>query len=236
MEYFDDKQRKLIKSWHNLSENSEDHYMAFISEWIAFNAICYNLYFEKSIMERANIDRKKSKLSQIEKKLGQSINMSAEEAVIESKNNSWNLDIHFPDRLFLSISKIFTEDRIYDLFAIEYSKWYSESISENETYFQDIKESLKKNDENIERYYVINMARFKDFSFSKDIDSQANSNIIKLCESNDLLTIKNVLYQIRCNIFHGEKIPGDINDDRIVKSALPMLRFLVNKLIENNKI
>jgi hypothetical protein len=162
--------------------------------------------------------------------------MSAEEAVIESKNNSWNLDIHFPDRLFLSISKIFTEDRIYDLFAIEYSKWYSESISENETYFQDIKESLKKNDENIERYYVINMARFKDFSFSKDIDSQANSNIIKLCESNDLQTIKNVLYQIRCNIFHGEKIPGDINDDRIVKSALPMLRFLVNKLIENYKI
>ena len=236
MEYFDDKQRKLIKSWHNLSENSEDYYMAFISEWIAFNAICYNLYFEKSIMERANIDRKKSKLSQIEKKLGQSINMSAEEAVIESKNNSWNLDIHFPDRLFLSISKIFTEDRIYDLFAIEYSKWYSESISENETYFQDIKESLKKNEENIERYYVINMARFKDFSFSKDIDSQANSNIIKLCESNDLQTIKNVLYQIRCNIFHGEKIPGDINDDRIVKSALPMLRFLVNKLIENNKI
>ena len=236
MEYFDDKQRKLIKSWRNLSENSEDYYMAFISEWIAFNAICYNLYFEKSIMERANIDRKKSKLSQIEKKLGQSINMSAEEAVIESKNNSWNLDIHFPDRLFLSISKIFTEDRIYDLFATEYSKWYSESIKENETYFQDIKESLKKNEENIERYYVINMARFKDFSFSKDIDSQANSNIIKLCESNDLQTIKNVLYQIRCNIFHGEKIPGDINDDRIVKSALPMLRFLVNKLIENNKI
>lgn len=236
MEYFDDKQRKLIKSWHNLSEKSEDYYMAFMSEWIAFNAICYNLYYEKSVMERASIDRNKSKLSRIEKKLGQSINISAQEAVIESKNNSWNLDIHFPDRLFLSISKIFTEDRIYELFVAEYSKWYSESISEYEKYFLDLKESLKKTEGNHERYYVINMARCKDFSFSKDLDEQAKSNIIKLCESNNLRTIKNVLYQIRCNIFHGEKTPGDINDDRIVKSALPMLRFIVKKLIDTCEI
>jgi hypothetical protein len=41
MEYFDDKQKKLINSWHTLAVKSEDAYMAFMAEWIAFNAICY---------------------------------------------------------------------------------------------------------------------------------------------------------------------------------------------------
>ncbi len=44
------------------------------------------------------------------------------------------------------------------------------------------------------------------------------------------------MYQIRCNIFHGEKTPGDLNDDRIVKSSLPLLRYLVNKLVDDYKI
>jgi hypothetical protein len=63
---FDDKQEKKINSWHNLSDKSDDAYMAFMAEWIAFNAICYNLYHEKAVMERANIDRAKSKLNKIQ--------------------------------------------------------------------------------------------------------------------------------------------------------------------------
>jgi len=66
MIYFDDKQIKLINSWHNLAANSEEPYMAFMAEWIALNAICYNLYYEKAIIERANIDRGKSKLNKIQ--------------------------------------------------------------------------------------------------------------------------------------------------------------------------
>jgi hypothetical protein len=53
--YFDDKQIKLITSWHKLSIESIDPYMAFMAEWISFNAICYNLYYENAIIERANI-------------------------------------------------------------------------------------------------------------------------------------------------------------------------------------
>ena len=64
----------------------------------------------------------------------------------------------------------------------------------------------------------------------------ARSNVIVLCEKNDLTTLKNVLYQIRCNIFHGEKTPGDINDDRIVKSAFPILKYLVENLIDMYEI
>ena len=73
---------------------------------------------------------------------------------------------------------------------------------------------------------------YNDYYSSMDIDQLDQRNIIKLCETNELLTIKNVLYQIRCNIFHGEKTPGDINDDRIVRSALPLLRLIVNYLME----
>ena len=55
-------------------------------------------------------------------------------------------------------------------------------------------------------------------------------------KDNSLNIIKKVIYQIRCNIFHGEKVPGDINDDRIAVGALPMLKLLVEKLIEDYKI
>ena len=70
MIYFDEKQKKLINSWHNLSVQSEDPYVAFMAEWIAFNAICYHLYYDKAIIARANIDRDKSRklLNNINKK------------------------------------------------------------------------------------------------------------------------------------------------------------------------
>ena len=69
-----------------------------------------------------------------------------------------------------------------------------------------------------------------------DINKLSNQNILVLCEDNNLDTIKNVLYQIRCNIFHGEKIPGDRNDDRIVKSANPVLKYILNYLINEQEI
>lgn len=236
MAYFDDKQKKLILSWHKLSEKSEDNYMAFIAEWIAFNAICYNLYHETAVIQRANIDRAKSKLIKIQERLQESTNITAEGTILESKNERWNIDIKFPDRLFLSISKRYTEDRIFDVFVEKYSEWYNQNIFLTENIFNGLKLALNKRIEKVDRNFVINMARLKDYSFKKDIDEMAKQRIIILSEMNDLTTIKDVLYQIRCNIFHGEKTPGDLNDDKIVKSALPILRILVNKLIEDYRI
>lgn len=236
MVYFDDKQKKLILSWHNLSESSDDYYLAFIAEWIAFNAICYNLYHETAVMERANIDRAKSKLNKIQKRLQESTNITAERTMLESKNERWNIDIMLPDRLFLSISRRYTEDRIFDMFVEKYSEWYSQNLLVTENLFNELKSALTKTINQVNRNFVINMARIKDYSTEKDVEEMANQRIIILCEKNDLTYIKNVLYQIRCNIFHGEKTPGDINDDRIVKRALPILKILVNKLIKDNKI
>ena len=233
MNYFDHKQKKIINSWHKHSEASEDFYMAFISEWIAFNAICYNLYYEKAIMERANIDRSKSRLNEIQERLNKYSNLSADDTILEFKNDKWNIDIHFPDRLFLTITKRFTEDKIFDLYAQSYSHWYNECIESNGVLFNKLKKSLVKHINGVPRYFVINMARIREYRNSNEIDELAEKNIIILCESNDLPTLKNVLYQIRCNIFHGEKTPGDLNDDRIVKSALPLLRLLVKKLMDN---
>ena len=107
--------------------------------------------------------------------------------------------------------------------------WYSENQS-------DLFEGLKKQLTKGSRHYVINMTKQNLYGEYNNVNEMANRKIIILCEDNNLETIKNVLYQIRCNIFHGEKTPGDINDDRIVKSALPLLRYIVDHLIHTHKI
>ena len=79
---FDDKQKKLIRSWHDLAKRSENTYMAFMSEWIAFNAICYHFYYEKAVIDRANIDRSKSKLERIRQRLSDSSEVVAKNAIL----------------------------------------------------------------------------------------------------------------------------------------------------------
>lgn len=229
MTYFDDKQKKLINSWRNLSLESKDAYMAFMAEWIAFNAICYHLYFKKAIIERANIDRSKSKLNEIHELLNHRGEVVAENAKISVKSERWNIDLSLPDRLFISVSNNYTEDIIFNEFVKDNEKWYSDKPSNS---FEELKKSLSKDN----RHYVINMAKSNNYSENHDINEMANKNTIILCEKNNLRIIKNVLYQIRCNIFHGEKTPGDVNDDRIVKSALPVLKYIVDYLVEAHKI
>ena len=229
MVYFDEKQIGLINSWHNLSAKSEDPYMAFMAEWIAFNAICYNLYYEKAIIERANIDRSKSKLSKLNQRFTPSIDIEVQNAKVTGTAEKWSVDLSLPERLYISVSTNYTEDIIFNEFVKDNQNWYANNVTE---LFNEIKLALKKND----RYFVINMAKSQNYNFKNDIDELANKNIIILCEENNLKTIKNVLYQIRCNIFHGEKTPGDINDDKIVRSALPLLKLIVTYLIEIHKI
>jgi hypothetical protein len=229
MIYFDDKQIKLINSWHNLAANSEEPYMAFMAEWIALNAICYNLYYEKAIIERANIDRGKSKLNKIQEKFNSSNELTVNEVKLVGTSDKWSVDIFFPERLFISISNNYTEDIIFNEFVKANHNWYQDNPSDS---FWGLKTSLTKRDRN----YVVNMAKIKYYDDSFSVNNLASKNIIILCEENNLKTIKNVLYQIRCNIFHGEKTPGDINDDTIVKCAIPLLRYIVEYLVEKHEI
>jgi hypothetical protein len=228
---FDDKQKRLINSWHNLSVQSEDVYMAFMAEWIAFNAICYNLYYNKAIIERANIDRDKSRklLNNINEKFNPNAEVNTQNAKFVGTSEKWSIDILLPERLFISVSHNYTEDIIFNEFVKENQRWYNDEPSD---LFEKLKKSLSKGDD----HFVINMAKSNSYNSENDIKEMATKNIIILCEDNNLKTIKNVLYQIRCNIFHGEKIPGDINDDRIVKNAFPLLKHIVQNLIERHEI
>jgi len=228
IKYFDYKQIKLIESWHKLSVEAMDPYMSFMAEWISFNAICYNLYHESANIERANIDRKKSKLEKIQERLIPSAEIKIDNAKIEGTKDKWSLDLSLPERLFISVSNNYTENVIFNEFVIKNKDWYKQNPS---SLFSDLKKSLKKGED----HYVINMAKSKYYD-SNNIPEMSNKNIIIFCEENELKTIKNVLYQIRCNIFHGEKTPADLNDDRIVKSALPILRYIVQYLIDKHKI
>ncbi len=229
MKYFDDKQKKLIKAWSDLSSKSDDAYMAFMAEWIAFNAICYNLYFEKATIERANIDRKKSKLEAIRQLGNQTITVLPQEVEVNLTSEKWTIDLSLPQRLFISVSNNYTEDFIFNEFVKDNESWYSNNKFD---LFNQLKKELTKGN----RHYVINMAKANLYDYESDVKMMADRNIIVLCEDNNLKTLKNVLYQIRCNIFHGEKTPGDVNDDRIVKSALPLLRYIVVHLIKTHHI
>jgi hypothetical protein len=229
MKDFDEKQIKIILSWHHLSLQSEDVYMAFMAEWIAFNAICYNLYYEKAISERAQIGNNK-KLKEIREKIHGNKTLVPEKVVIEGNSDKWKIELLLPEKLVISVSKNYTEDIIYNEFVKENKSWYDQHPAVQ--LFNNLKEALRKND----RYYVINMAKSAKYDENGNIADMSKRNIIVLCEQNQLKTIKNVLYQIRCNIFHGEKNPGIVNDDKIVKSALPLLRYIINYLITTHEI
>ena len=226
--YFDDKQKTLVNAWITQASESSNEYLKFMSNWIAFNAICYNLFFEQAVMDRAELDRGKSKLRKIKESVKQNNDIQAQSTSITLKKERIEIDIKVPERLNFSIKEKYTEDLIYEQFV----KSYSDKISVGHEIFQNLKESLKKED----RFYVLNMARIQAYNESEDVDDQSKNNILVLCEKNNLRTIKNVLYQIRCNIFHGEKIPGDINDDRIVKSANPILERITKYLIDEQGI
>jgi hypothetical protein len=225
MKYFDYKQKKLINAWHKISLNSDDAYVCYIAEWIAFNAICYNLFYDNAIKERAQIDTKKSKLKNINKRLTSDEEIEVQQAKVTLKDDKWSIDLFLPERIYLNISKNFTEDLIFHEFVANFCVWYQNNSTD---LFNDIKNSLYRG----ERSYVINMAKSDFYNENNNVDEMARSNVIVLCEKNDLTTLKNVLYQIRCNIFHGEKTPGDLNDDRIVKSAFPILKYLVENLMD----
>ena len=125
MTYFDDKQKKLINSWHRLSTKSEDAYMAFMAEWVAFNAICYNLYYECAVIERANIDRSKSNLNRIHERFNPTANVEAQNAKLAGTLEKWSIDLLLPERLFISVSNNYTEDIIFNEFVKGNQDWYN---------------------------------------------------------------------------------------------------------------
>jgi hypothetical protein len=144
-----------------------------MSEWIAFNAICYNLYHEKAIIERANIERKKSKLDRIHEKFNPSASFEAQTTKINGTIEKWNIDLSLPERLVISISnKNYTEDIIFTEFVKEYQNIFQNRLSIE--LFDDLKKSLLKGN----RSYVINMAKSQFYSDGADIAEMAKKILL----------------------------------------------------------
>jgi hypothetical protein len=226
----DEKQKKLILAWHEQSVNASNEYLKFMSNWIAFNAICYSLYHEKAIKERAQIDTSKSKIKKVVQLLVNEDEGYSAEAKIVGREDRLTIDIKLPERLFLTIKKTFTEDNIYREFIRDYEAKFN--IDE------DFIELVEKFQESIFRdnnYYVINMLKINKFN-QKDITKMIEDEVVVQLNEIKYSNTQRVLYQIRNNIFHGEKVPGNVNDDRIVKGANPVLNYIVSACIKNLKI
>ena len=229
--YFDDKQRKLIHNWVDISRKQEDYYLKFMTLWIAFNSICVHLYHKSAWRERVNFDSDKTKLKKIIHLLENSGDINIQSEVqIKNKDNGWSVDIKNPERILLIVKEQYTEDLVFTKFVEENKDWYENDIQNNQSHFNDLKKTLKKQRRTEESFYIINMSTKDKYNEENDLKEMDRLGIINFCNNNNLGTVKSVLYLIRCNIFHGEKTPGVINDDKIVKAAYPLLDYIVDKL------
>jgi hypothetical protein len=130
----------------------------------------------------------------------------------------------------VTVGEKYTEDRIFSRWAKEMQALYVSALTEDSSFaslIAALQHAIKKPNGN----YVLNLSR-KDSSdvASWDDDSVITKSANFLCSFHEvqrLSLLKGVLYQVRCNIFHGEKVPGDLNDDRIVKAAVPVLQRLL---------
>ena len=203
---------------------TDDPYASFIALWISFNAFCYARYAKIANKRRADLRN------------GTGLNvLTAEPARAEGtailKDQRFRLEIETPGKILILISERYTEEIIFSQFASHYQSCYDELLKQPnfEESVKAFRKSLAKND----RWYVINMARSDDYNPKGDYRDMVQRHIIFPFENYKKLTkLKNALYQVRCNVFHGEKVPGELNDDRIVKTAYPVLFAIMEALVK----
>lgn len=140
-------------------------------------------------------------------------------------------------KLRLRISERYTEDLVFAEFVRTAKGRYETALSTDPVFSADVdvlrSSILKQNG-----YYVLNLSR-RDvvdevMALSEAEVKRVTSRLALFDDKKSLGQLKDVLYQIRCNVFHGEKIPGDLNDDRIVSAATPVLKYLLQMILEPN--
>lgn len=215
----DEKQEKLIRSWRVLADQ-QSGYNAFIARWIAFNAYCYALYAPRAQRQRADL-----RTSPV---LTVSAQQQSLRGTLVGANNRVTIDIEAPTRLKIVIRERYTEDYIFDAFAKEHEGAYKDLLM-NDMGFREAANILRSAlEKRPGEFFVVNMAKATQHKINRNLNELANENVIvRLTDLANLRQMKDVLYQIRCNIFHGEKVPDDLNDDRITNAAAPVLGGLL---------
>jgi len=222
----DSKQAHLITSWMGLADRpNTDAYTQFMALWIAFNAYCYAYYAHQAQRERADI-RKSRGID------GLTSDQQPVAGTIRRFNNRINIDLESPTILKIVIAEKYTEDHIFKAFAELHADTY-DRLLQDDTGRDSVSRLQQALEKQGDEYYVINMAKEGMHDPATDMDDmEARDVIVRFTNTRSLRQLKDVLYQIRCNIFHGEKLPGVLNDDRIVKAATPVLRQLLNELMK----
>lgn len=222
----DDKQRSIITSWFDRSrELSADSYASFIALWISFNAYCYALYAGKAQKRRADLKKDKG-LDRL------TTETATARATLLQESGRFKIEIDEPDKILIVVSERYTEDIIFSEFAKDFKARYENLIREQK--FRGLVESFQQSLAKGDKFYVINMARIVDYQESGDYQEMVSKNVIVPFERvEDLKQLKNTLYQVRCNVFHGEKVPNDPNDDRIIKTAHPVLLGMMSHVLES---
>ncbi|OWY65651.1 hypothetical protein B7486_40690 [cyanobacterium TDX16] len=214
----DSRQKEIFHTWFKQGvENASNPYFGFISLWIAFNAYCVAKYSTKAkrLLAQLNNDKGFRQIS------GTTVEIT--EGLISENNGVYSIDIKQPSRIRFVVKERFIESAVFDAFTKDFASRYVEIIQQEADFAEAVnalRETLRKE----EYFYVIDMSRHRDykpsFSYKELIE---RSIIVPFEDINDLAQLKNVLYQVRCNLFHGEKLPGILNDDKIVRAAYPVL-------------
>jgi|ERR1700686_7537 len=221
----DDKQFRLVRAW--MKYGAQDEYGRFISLWVAFNALCYAKYAAEAHQLRADLDLKKSSgLSAVQdKEVPASGTLSKDAERIK-------LHLDTPGPVTIKIVERYTEDVIFDRFATDYQTEYKAWLAGG--IFRQHVDALFAAIAKDQKHYIVNMAKANKHQLKPDStqykEMRAAGVIVAWEDTMKLSQLKSVLYQIRNNVFHGEKVPGEANDDRIVKVASPVLQFICERL------
>ena len=215
----DHKQRCVIDGWMDRAAHEGDPYFQFISLWIAFNALCYALYHAEANQQRAD-------LRKYDRAVAEDCDLNAR-VTLRADTVNVSTEIF---KMSVTVGPKYTEDRIFSRWAKQMQALYFSTLADDASFsalIAALQHAIKKPN----GHYVLNLSR----EDSSEVASWDHISIITksanlLCSFHEvgrLSLLKGVLYQVRCNIFHGEKVPGDINDDRIVTAGVPVLQKLI---------
>lgn len=222
----DAKQFKLVRAW--MAYSSHDEYGRFISYWVAFNALCAAKYEKDAFQPRADLDRRRSTgLSSV------GTSAAPVSGTVKRDGASIRLVLDSPGPVNIRIAERYTEDIIFDSFARDYQGTF-EAWLRNPNFDAAVDALRTAIGRGWSQHpYVVNMTKANDhrpeeMSYS---EMKGKGVIVAWEDKGKLAQLKAVLYQVRNNIFHGEKVPGELNDDRIVKAATPVLAFICERLV-----
>lgn len=214
----DYKQRQIIDAWlERASAASSDEYTRFMSAWIAFNALCYGLFAQKASRRRPDLSDDKG----LEGLTGE---VCAEGTIVVRVDGRVRLQLDRPGRIRIDISDRYTEERVFSEFAAAFQSRYLQWL-EAPTFATALDKFLSA----IRRpggAYVINMLKAHEHREDREIEEMVGRNVVALiADRRNLKQLVGALYQVRNNLFHGEKVPAEVNDDRIVRAARPILEM-----------